>query len=79
MMKPEEFAQRFIQTAEQMGHALTPGGNVICDGGKNISPGKVQVLYKRYGEGCVGCASKDFSNDARGLRLFRSIAERALG
>lgn len=78
-MRPEEFAQRFMQTAENLGYARTPSGNVICDGGKNISPGKVQVLFKRYGDGCVGCAAKEFPNDSRGLKLFRSIAERALG
>lgn len=78
-MKPEEFVRKFVKAAEELGYAKTPEGNIICQGGKNISPGKAEVIYKRYGMECVGCSKPEFPNDPKGLKTFRIIAQRVLG
>ncbi|MFV0421116.1 hypothetical protein [Oleidesulfovibrio sp.] len=77
-MKPEEFAQRFFDTAAEMGCSLTEKGNIICKGGKNLSRGKVARMWQRYGELCMSDAKKEFKNDTHGLKQFRQIAERTL-
>lgn len=78
-MKPEEFAARFFETAKSMGIEMTPAGNVVTRGGKNISHGKAALLYRRYGDACAKCPSKEFRHDSKGLTQFRMIAEKALG
>jgi hypothetical protein len=78
LMKPEEFAKRFFDTAAEMGCNLTDRGNIQCKGGKNLSQGKVARLWQRYGEECVRCAKADFPHDTNGLKQFRQIAERTL-
>ncbi|MGJ3521635.1 hypothetical protein ACR4XJ_01225 [Nitratidesulfovibrio sp. D1] len=78
-MKPEEFAHKFMQTATAMGCAMSPSGNVVCPGGKNISAGKAAAAYKRYGDGVAKVPSAEFRNEPHSLKLFRSIAAKALG
>ncbi len=78
-MKPEEFAHKFMQTATAMGCTLSPSGNVVCPGGKNISAGKAAAVYKRHGEGAAKVPSAEFRNEPHSLKLFRSIAAKALG
>lgn len=77
-MKPEEFAQRFFDTAAEMGCVVTEKGNIVCNGGKNLSKGKVARMWQRYGEDCISDAKKDFKSDAHGLKQFRQIAERTM-
>ena len=78
-MKPEEFAHKFMQTANTMGCTVTPSGNVVCPGGKNISPGKAAAIYKRYGDTTAKVPSAEFRNEPHSLKLFRSIAAKTLG
>ncbi|MEG6504525.1 hypothetical protein [Nitratidesulfovibrio sp. 1201_IL3209] len=78
-MKPEEFAHKFMQTATAMGCTMSPSGNVVCPGGKNISAGKAAAVYKRYGDGVAKVPSVEFRNEPHSLKLFRSIAAKALG
>ncbi len=78
-MKPEEFAVRFFEVAQSMGLELSPAGNVVTSGGKNISQGKAATLYRRYGDACAKCPSSEFKCDSKGLKQFRMIAEKALG
>lgn len=78
-MKPDEFAARFFEVAKSMDLEFTPAGNVVTSGGKNISNGKAAMLYRRYGDACAKCPSKEFWQDSKGLKQFRMIAEKALG
>ena len=77
-MKPEEFAKKFFITAKEMGCEFTPNGNIYTEGGKNISVGKANAIYRRYGAGCDKCPSREFKSDAAGLKQFRMIASRTL-
>ncbi len=78
-MKPEEFAHKFMQTAAAMGCTMSPAGNVVCPGGKNISAGKAAAVYKRHGADTAKAPSAEFRNEPHSLKLFRSIAAKALG
>ena len=77
-MKPEEFAKRFFEVAEEMGCEFTPHGNILTVGGKNISPGKATAIYRRHGAASATCPSREFASDAAGLKQFRMIASKAL-
>ncbi len=78
-MKPEEFAARFLEVAQGMGLTFSDAGNVVVDGGKNISHGKAATLFRRYGDACVRCPVSEFRRDPKGLKQFRMIAEKTLG